>query len=173
MPIARLPSVSPGDTSDTIAGLSVRAAVCTDVCPIAVGIAARVAEPWALERERAVDRRPGEPERAPHAHPGCRPQVRLDLGVGEVQRGGAGRVEPARGVDDEPADRGQREVDLTRDATVTYVKTPADDLHGHAAPHPVFKTFDGYQWVLLLSGHSARHTAQIAEVKTAPGYPAK
>ena len=60
-----------------------------------------------------------------------------------------------------------------RDTTVTYVKTTADDLHGHAAPHPVFKMLDGYQWVLLLSGHSARHTAQIAEVKTAPGYPAK
>jgi len=30
---------------------------------------------------------------------------------------------------------------------------------------------DGYQWVLLLSGHAARHTAQILEVKERPGYP--
>jgi hypothetical protein len=60
-----------------------------------------------------------------------------------------------------------------RDTTVHYVKTTADDLHGHAAPHPVFKMLDGYQWLLLLSGHSARHTAQIAEVKAVPGYPAK
>ncbi len=60
-----------------------------------------------------------------------------------------------------------------RDKTMTYVKTTTDDLHGHAGPHPVFKTLDGYQWVLLLSGHSARHTAQIEEVKTSAGYPAK
>jgi hypothetical protein len=60
-----------------------------------------------------------------------------------------------------------------RDVTVNYVKTTSDDLHGHAAPHPAFKTLDGYQWLVLLSGHSARHTAQIAEVKTTPGYPAK
>ena len=37
----------------------------------------------------------------------------------------------------------------------------------------VFKMLDGYQWVLLISGHSARHTAQIEEVKTSAGYPAK
>jgi hypothetical protein len=60
-----------------------------------------------------------------------------------------------------------------REKTAAYVKTTTDDLHGHSAPHPVFKTLDGYQWVLLLSGHSARHTAQIEEVKTSPGYPAK
>ena len=28
-------------------------------------------------------------------------------------------------------------------------------------------------WILLLSGHAARHTAQIEEVKTSAGYPAK
>lgn len=60
-----------------------------------------------------------------------------------------------------------------RDKTVAYVKDTADDLHGHAGPHPVFKALDGYQWLLLLSGHAARHTAQIDEVKTVAGYPAK
>jgi len=60
-----------------------------------------------------------------------------------------------------------------RDKTITYVKTTTDDLHGHGGPHPVFKMLDGYQWVLLISGHSARHTAQIEEVKTSPGYPAR
>lgn len=60
-----------------------------------------------------------------------------------------------------------------RDKTADYVKTATDDLHGHSAPHPVFKTLDGYQWILLLSGHAARHTAQIEEVKTIAGYPAK
>ena len=58
-----------------------------------------------------------------------------------------------------------------RDKTVEYVKTTTDDLHGHAAEHPAFKMLDAYQWIVLLSGHSARHTAQIAEVKESPGYP--
>jgi uncharacterized damage-inducible protein DinB len=60
-----------------------------------------------------------------------------------------------------------------REKTTTYVRTTTDDLHGHGGPHPVFKMLDGYQWLLLLSGHSARHTAQIAEVKGTAGYPAK
>jgi hypothetical protein len=60
-----------------------------------------------------------------------------------------------------------------REQTAAYVKTTADDLHGHAGPHPVFKMLDGYQWLVLLSGHAARHTAQIEEVKTAAGYPRK
>lgn len=58
-----------------------------------------------------------------------------------------------------------------REKTAAYVKTTTDDLHGRAGPHPVFKMLDGYQWVLLLSGHSARHTAQILEVKASPEYP--
>ena len=58
-----------------------------------------------------------------------------------------------------------------REKTATFVKTTTDDLHGHGVPHPVFKMLDGYQWVLLLSGHAARHTAQILEVKESPAYP--
>jgi uncharacterized damage-inducible protein DinB len=60
-----------------------------------------------------------------------------------------------------------------REKTMRYVETTADDLHGHGGPHPVFKMLDGYQWLLLLSGHSARHTAQIEEVKSSAGYPSK
>jgi hypothetical protein len=60
-----------------------------------------------------------------------------------------------------------------REKTAAYVKTTADDLRGHSGPHPVFKMLDGYQWILLLSGHAARHTAQIEEVKGAAGYPSK
>jgi hypothetical protein len=66
-----------------------------------------------------------------------------------------------------------KDFSAARDKTATYVKTTTDDLHGHSAPHPVFKTLDGYQWILLLSGHAARHTAQIDEVKTSAGYPAR
>ena len=66
-----------------------------------------------------------------------------------------------------------KEFVAARDKTAAYVKTTTDELRTHAAPHPVFKMLDGYQWLLLLSGHAARHTAQIEEVKAAPGYPAK
>ena len=58
-----------------------------------------------------------------------------------------------------------------RDKTIAYVRDTKDDLRAHAAPHPVLKTLDGYQWLLLIVGHSARHTAQIQEVKADPGYP--
>lgn len=64
-----------------------------------------------------------------------------------------------------------KEFIAARDKTAAYVTVTTDDLHGHAAPHPAFKMLDGYQWMLLLSGHSARHTAQINEVKESPGYP--
>jgi len=30
---------------------------------------------------------------------------------------------------------------------------------------------DAYQWILLLSGHTERHTLQILEVKADPKYP--
>jgi hypothetical protein len=46
-----------------------------------------------------------------------------------------------------------------------------DDLREHAAENPVFKELDAYQWLLFLSGHTLRHTAQIQEVKASPGFP--
>jgi len=58
-----------------------------------------------------------------------------------------------------------------RKATMDYVKTTNDDLRDHFGPHPVFGTLDGYQWILLISTHSERHTKQIAEVKADPNFP--
>lgn len=58
-----------------------------------------------------------------------------------------------------------------RDHTLDFARTTKEDLRGHAFPHPVMNLLDGYQWVLLLSAHCARHTAQIEEVKAAPGFP--
>jgi uncharacterized damage-inducible protein DinB len=65
----------------------------------------------------------------------------------------------------------RKDFNAARDKTAAYVRETKDDLRGHAAPHPVLKSLDGYQWVLLIAAHSARHTAQIEEVKTAPAYP--
>src|SRR5262245_15590891 len=61
----------------------------------------------------------------------------------------------------------------SRDKTISYIKETQDDLHSHFYPHPVFKDLDSYQWLIFTSGHSARHTAQINEVKEDPGYPKK
>lgn len=59
----------------------------------------------------------------------------------------------------------------SRGKTIAFVQNTKEDLRAHASPHPVLKALDGYQWVLLLSAHAARHTAQIQEVKADPGFP--
>jgi DinB superfamily len=59
----------------------------------------------------------------------------------------------------------------SRDATIAYVRNTQDDLRGHFFDHPVLKTMDGYQWILLLSAHSQRHTAQLNEVKANANFP--
>lgn len=58
-----------------------------------------------------------------------------------------------------------------RDKTIAWTRTTTDDLRAHAAPHPAFGPLDLHQWILLIAGHSARHTAQIEEVKSAASYP--
>jgi uncharacterized damage-inducible protein DinB len=76
-----------------------------------------------------------------------------------------------------PTGRWPTEADLTkafeesRKATMDYVRTTNDDLRDHFFDHPAFGTLDGYQWLLLLSSHSERHTAQIDEVKADPNFP--
>lgn len=64
-----------------------------------------------------------------------------------------------------------KDFNAARDKTIAYVRDTKDDLRGHGMPHPVLKTLDGYQWVLLIAGHSARHTDQIDEVKADPKFP--
>ena len=44
-------------------------------------------------------------------------------------------------------------------------------LWGHATEHPVVGPLDVHGWLLFVSGHCERHIAQIAEIKTAGGYP--
>jgi hypothetical protein len=57
--------------------------------------------------------------------------------------------------------------------TIEYVKTTQEDLRDHLFDHPVpaIGTLDGYQWILLISGHTRRHTLQILEVKADPNFP--
>jgi len=58
-----------------------------------------------------------------------------------------------------------------RAQTVAILETTAD-LRQHVINHPALGPLDGYQWVLAVAAHSARHTKQILEVKADPGFPA-
>lgn len=58
-----------------------------------------------------------------------------------------------------------------RKTTMDYVQVTNDDLRDHLAPHPMLGMMDAYQYILLISAHSERHTKQIEEVKADPGYP--
>lgn len=58
-----------------------------------------------------------------------------------------------------------------RGENISYAETTQDDLRNHIMPHPAVGELDSYQWMLLLSSHSRRHTLQIEEVKSSEGYP--
>jgi hypothetical protein len=49
---------------------------------------------------------------------------------------------------------------------IAYLRETNDNLRSHFADHPVLKTLDAYQWLLLNGAHGERHTLQIEEVKT-------
>jgi DinB family protein len=60
----------------------------------------------------------------------------------------------------------------SRARSVAYAQKE-NGLRAHAMDGPAAKDMDAYQWMLYLSGHSARHTAQILEVKADPNFPKK
>jgi hypothetical protein len=68
-----------------------------------------------------------------------------------------------------PADAAQAFI-AVRAKTIEYVKTTNDDLRTHVGQGPT-GPMDAYQFLLLLSAHSARHTEQILEVEADPNYP--
>jgi hypothetical protein len=61
----------------------------------------------------------------------------------------------------------------SRTRTIEFIKTTQEDLRDHFQDHPAppIGTLDAYQWILLISGHSRRHTLQILEVKADPKFP--
>jgi hypothetical protein len=61
--------------------------------------------------------------------------------------------------------------EASRQATIDYIRTTNDDLRDHFGTHPALGTLDCYQWILLISAHSERHTEQIEEVKADPSFP--
>jgi DinB superfamily len=61
----------------------------------------------------------------------------------------------------------------SRAKTLDLVKSDAE-FRAHTAPHSALKKeLDAQQWLLYLSGHTMRHTAQIHEVKADSGFPKK
>jgi DinB superfamily len=76
-----------------------------------------------------------------------------------------------------PTNRWATQAELTkafedsRRATMDYIRTTNDDLRDHFGPHPLLGPLDAYQWILLISAHSERHTKQIEEVKADPNFP--
>ena len=63
-----------------------------------------------------------------------------------------------------------RNVLQNRAITLAFVNTTDQDLRNHFLDHPVLKTLDTYQWMILVSAHMRRHTAQILEVKADPNF---
>ena len=58
----------------------------------------------------------------------------------------------------------------SRNMLKDFVATTNDDLRDHVVTLP-FGSFDTYQMILFISGHSNRHTQQIEEVKADPNFP--
>ncbi|MCU1257127.1 MAG: hypothetical protein JWO80_12 [Bryobacterales bacterium] len=58
-----------------------------------------------------------------------------------------------------------------RNQTAAFLHASAAEHRQHALPHPAFGVLDGYQWVLFIAVHSARHAKQILVVKADPAFP--
>jgi uncharacterized damage-inducible protein DinB len=54
---------------------------------------------------------------------------------------------------------------------IKYLKNSTEDLRNHVIELPIGYV-DGYQLLLFMAAYSSRHTLQIKEVKTDPGFPA-
>lgn len=59
-----------------------------------------------------------------------------------------------------------------RQRLIEYVRTTQEPLRSRTRAHPA-GPLDGYQWILLVAGHTDRHLAQIKEVMATEGFPGK
>jgi hypothetical protein len=67
----------------------------------------------------------------------------------------------------------RKDFEARRARTIAYLRETQDDLRNHGAPTPGGGANDAYQFLLILAGHTERHTLQMQEVKATAGYPAK
>ncbi len=63
------------------------------------------------------------------------------------------------------------EYKAARQATMDFVKNTDVDLNTYYWPSPLGDKLSAYQWTILLSAHTERHTAQIVEVQSNISYP--
>ncbi|MGS2764670.1 DinB family protein [Sinomicrobium sp. M5D2P9] len=64
-----------------------------------------------------------------------------------------------------------RDLETGRKAVLEYIENASmENLRDHVVEFP-FGKVDGYQSLLFVAAHSARHTLQIEEVKADPGFP--
>ncbi|MGH9672926.1 MAG: hypothetical protein ACRD44_07055, partial [Bryobacteraceae bacterium] len=54
----------------------------------------------------------------------------------------------------------------SRNRSIAYVRETKEDLRGRGSD-----AMDAYQYLVLMSGHTLRHTAQLNEVKQDAKYP--
>lgn len=64
-----------------------------------------------------------------------------------------------------------KEYKEARKATADFVKNTDVDLGEYYYPSPLGDPLSAYQWTILLSAHTERHTAQIVEVQSSENYP--
>ena len=59
-----------------------------------------------------------------------------------------------------------------RDQTIAAAAAAGPEALEHVLPHRFFGELDVEEWAYFMALHSARHTAQVVEIKSAPGFPA-
>ena len=59
-----------------------------------------------------------------------------------------------------------------RDQTIAAAAAAGPDALEHVLPHRFFGELDVEEWAYFMAMHSARHTAQVVGIKSAPGFPA-
>ncbi|HEV8511827.1 MAG TPA: DinB family protein [Cyclobacteriaceae bacterium] len=65
-----------------------------------------------------------------------------------------------------------KEFTAKRDAHIEFVKSTKEDFRDRVVTFP-YASFDSYQVIVFMSGHTLRHTAQIEEVKANAAFPKK
>jgi DinB superfamily len=60
---------------------------------------------------------------------------------------------------------------VRRNRNIEFIKATQDDFRDHYWVNPGFGIIDDYQALLFMVAHSKRHTLQLKEVKTSPGFP--
>ena len=59
-----------------------------------------------------------------------------------------------------------------RNQAIAIAAAAGPDTLEHVLPHRIFGEFDLEEWAYFMALHSARHTAQVVEIKGAAGFPA-